>query len=63
MAPCPTFKSEQTDEIFIMEDLREKVAELGTQLVTAIGGNVVHFMVCQGNLNQLDKDGQIRLFQ
>ena len=63
MAPRPPFKSEQTDKIFIIEDLRVEVAELATQLVIVIGGNVVHFMVCQGNLNQLDKDEQIRLLQ
>ena len=39
------------------------MAELPTQLVTAIGGNIVHFIMCQENLNQIDKDGQIILLQ
>ena len=56
-------KSEHTDKIFIIEDLREEVAELATQLVTAIGGNVDHFIVYYGNLNKLYYVGQIGLLQ
>ena len=62
-APLPQFKSEQTDKIFIIEDFRVEVAELATQLVTAIGGNANHFLVYQGNLNKPDDGGQIRLLQ
>ena len=52
MAPHPPFKSKQTDKIFIIEDLRVDMAELATQLVNAICGNIDHFMVHQGNLNK-----------
>ena len=36
---------------------------MATQLVTAIGGNVDHFIANQGNLNKLDKDEQIELLE
>ena len=39
MATLLPFKSVQTEKIFIIEDLRDKVAELATQK-TAIGANV-----------------------
>ena len=50
-------------KFFIIEDLRDKVAELATPFATAIGGNVDHFIANQGNLNKLDKDEQIELLE
>ena len=55
--PNPS-ESELRKKQFTIVALKNKLAELVTQLATAVGGNVDHFSVNQGILNLLDDDEQ-----
>ena len=53
MAPPPPFECGQGGKIFTIEDLRDKVTELATQLATAIGGKVDHLWQIKGTSTNL----------
>ena len=52
--PLRPSESELRKKLFTIVELKNKVAELATQLAIAIGGNFDHFPVNQGILNLLD---------
>ena len=61
MVPPPHSNSQPGEKLLMIEDVKDEVAERATELATAIGGNVAHFMMNQGTLNKLDDDEQIKL--